>query len=48
MCCRTNAPYSGGNLTDGKFGVEDYTDKNWLGFEKKILLQLLILERNKL
>ena len=35
MCCRTYAPYSGGNLTDGKFGVEDYTDKNWLGFEKK-------------
>jgi hypothetical protein len=27
--------YSGGNLTDGKLGTEDYTDKNWLGFEKK-------------
>ncbi len=30
-----SSTYSGGNLTDGKFGVEDYTDKNWLGFEKK-------------
>jgi hypothetical protein len=28
--------YSGGILTDGKLGTEDYTDKNWLGFEKKI------------
>lgn len=26
--------YSSGNLTDGKLGVEDSRDKNWLGFEK--------------
>jgi hypothetical protein len=30
--------YSNGNLTDGKLGVEDYTDKNWLGFEKKDMI----------
>jgi hypothetical protein len=27
--------YSTGNLTDGKLGAEDYTDRNWLGFKKK-------------
>jgi hypothetical protein len=30
--------YQGGNLTDGKFGVEDFQDKNWLGFEKKDMI----------
>jgi hypothetical protein len=30
-----SAPYLNGNLTDGMLGAEDYTDKNWLGFDKK-------------
>ena len=33
--------YSGGNLTDGKLGVENYTDKNWLGFEKNDMVAIV-------
>jgi hypothetical protein len=32
-----------GNITDGQLGVEDYTDKNWLGFEKKDLIATIDL-----
>jgi hypothetical protein len=35
--------YSGGDLTDGKLGTEDYTDKNWLGFEKKDMTSIIDL-----
>jgi hypothetical protein len=35
--------HSGGNLTDGKFGIEDYTDTNWLGFEKKDMVATIDL-----
>jgi hypothetical protein len=30
--------YPNGNLTDGKLGTEDYTDRNWLGFDKKDMI----------
>jgi len=30
--------FADGNITDGKSGQEDYTDNNWLGFEKKDLI----------
>jgi hypothetical protein len=33
-----SSAYSGGNLTDGKLGTEDYLDKNWSGFEKNDLV----------
>jgi hypothetical protein len=33
--------FAGGNITDGKSGQEDYTDKNWLGFEKKDLIAIV-------
>jgi hypothetical protein len=36
--------YSGGNLTDGRLGVEDYTDNNWLGFEKADLVSTIDME----
>jgi predicted alpha/beta superfamily hydrolase len=39
--------YPNGNLTDGKFGVEDYTDKNWLGFEKKDMVAIIDLSTEK-
>jgi len=42
-----NAPspaYSSGNMTDGKLGIEDYNDKNWLGFEKKDMIVTIDLE----
>ncbi len=29
---------AGGNLSDGLLGTEDYTDKNWLRFEKRDLI----------
>jgi hypothetical protein len=35
--------YSFGNLTDGKLGAEDYTDKNWLGFEKNDMIAVIDL-----
>lgn len=35
--------YSYGNLTDGKLGQENYTDKNWVGFEKKDMVATLDL-----
>jgi hypothetical protein len=35
--------YSGGNLTDGKLGIEDFNDKSWLGFEKKDMIATLDL-----
>ena len=35
--------YSSGNLTDGKLGIEDYNDKNWLGFEKKDMIAVVDL-----
>lgn len=38
-----SANYSGGNLTDGKLGTEDFTDKNWLGFEKKDMIAIVDL-----
>jgi hypothetical protein len=38
--------YSGGNLTDGKLGKEDYTDKNWLGFEKKDMISTVDIGTN--
>lgn len=41
---RPSPAYSGGNLTDGKLGTEDYTDKNWLGFEKNDMIAVIDLE----
>jgi hypothetical protein len=41
-----SAAFAGGNLTDGKSGQEDYTDKNWLGFEKKDLIATIDLGTN--
>jgi Domain of unknown function (DUF4434)/Domain of unknown function (DUF5109) len=35
--------YSTGNLTDGKYGVEDYTGKNWLGFDRKDMVAVIDL-----
>jgi hypothetical protein len=35
------ALYLKGNLTDGKLGVEDIADNNWLGFEKKDMIAVL-------
>ena len=39
--------YPNGNLTDGKLGIEDYTDKNWLGFEKKDMVATIDLGTEK-
>lgn len=39
--------YSTGNLTDGKLGIEDYTDKNWLGFEKNDMIAIVDLGTNQ-
>lgn len=39
--------YSGGNLTDGKLGAENYTDKKWLGFEKKDFIATVDLGRKQ-
>lgn len=39
--------YTNGNLTDGKLGQEDYTDKNWLGFEKKDMIATIDLGSNQ-
>src|SRR5450759_3882698 len=47
----TNPPspnYSSGNLTDGKLEVEDFTDKNWLGFEKKDMVAIIDLNSEQL
>jgi hypothetical protein len=38
-----SSDYSYGNLTDGKLGEEDFTDKNWLGFEKSDMIATLDL-----
>jgi hypothetical protein len=35
--------YSGGNITDGKLGIEDFNDKNWLGFEKSDMVATIDL-----
>jgi len=35
--------YNSGNLTDGKLGVEDINDKNWLGFDKKDMIATIDL-----
>ncbi len=35
--------YSAGNITDGKQRTEDYTDKNWLGFENTDMVATLDL-----
>jgi hypothetical protein len=39
--------YSDGNLTDGKLGTEDYTDKHWLGFEKNDMIVTVDLGMNQ-
>ena len=38
--------FSSGNITDGKLGTEDYTDKNWLGFEKKDMIATIDMGEN--
>lgn len=39
--------YASGNLTDGELGTEDYTDKNWTGFEKKDMIAVIDLGTNQ-
>jgi hypothetical protein len=46
----TNKPsddYSAGNLTDGKLGIENYTDPNWVGIEKKDMIATIDLGSNQ-
>ncbi len=38
---KPSSGFSGGNLTDGKLGTEDYTDKSWLGFEKSDMVAVV-------
>lgn len=40
---QSSSTYSSGNLTDGKLGVEDYTDTNWLGFEQNDMIAIVDL-----
>lgn len=36
-----SSAFSSGKLTDGMLGVEDVTDNNWLGFEKKDMIGII-------
>ena len=38
-----SSSFAQGNVTDGKLGQEDYTDKNWIGFEKKDMIATIDL-----
>ena len=38
--------FASGNITDGRLGIEDYTDKNWLGFEKKDMIATIDMGEN--
>lgn len=39
--------YQSGNLTDGNLGIEDFTDKNWSGFEKNDMIATIDLGFNQ-